>query len=330
MIRHWKLTLAIGVLIAAGAFGLNAVYTLYADTNKAVAEATSSGTIADILQPEALNGESSGQVNILIDGNSIDDTGHSGATLTDSIMIASLDIATKKLSLISIPRDLWVNENGSYMKLNAVYTVGGMNDLQTQVDDITGLTIHHTVLVNYAAFRDMVDAVGGVDVIITSDDARGIYDPMIGFSIGNGLQHLSGDQALKLARSRNDPTNDGRIAYGLPNGDFDRTLYQRRILEAFMKKASALNTVVNPTTLLTLIKNVGTNVGSNLSVGQVRRLYDLAQSVSTTYSISLQNTGGMSYLSDYTSRDGQAALIPRVGVGAYTDIHNYIEGILRS
>lgn len=321
--RHWKKLTALFGLLVAIAGGLVA-HSIYSQADAAVQSSTSSGSLVDILQPEALNGENSGAVNILVAGNSSDDTGHSGAQLTDSIMVAHIDITTKKLTLISVPRDMWVSYNGSYMKINAVYTLDGMDALQSTVEGMLGLTINHRVLVNYTAFREMIDAVGGIDITIESSDSRGIYDPMIGFSIGNGEQHLDGAQALLLARSRNDPTYDGRIAYGLPNGDFDRTMYQRKIAEALITKVASSETLTNTTKLKALFASISGNVESNLSVGQLRRLYDLSKQLSSTESVSIRGDEGNLLLANYTSSDGQSALIPSAGVENYTAIQAYI------
>lgn len=317
------------VVITSVAGGAAYAYSLYAATDKALASVASSGSVADILQAEALDGESTGQVNILVAGNSTDDAGHSGAALTDSIMVANIDIATKKVSIISIPRDLWVSYGGSYSKINAVYTTAGMTGLKQVVQDVTGLTINHTVLINYTALKVMIDTVGGIDVTIESPDSRGIYDPMIGFSIGNGVQHLSGEQALLLARSRNDPTYDGRVAYGLPNGDFDRQMYQRKIVQALITKVTASSTIVNPSTLTKLISSLDGNVTTDLNVGQIRRLFDLGTSASAVESISIRTDSDEQYLlANYTSQDGQSALIPSAGVGSYSAIQAYLMATL--
>lgn len=321
--RHWKKITALISVFVAIAVGL-VTYNVYAQADAAVQSSTSSGTLVDILNPEALNGEDSGSVNILVAGNSADDAGHSGATLTDSILVAHIDITTKKLTLISVPRDMWVNYNGSYMKINAVYTLGGMNALQSTVEKILDITVNHRVLINYTAFLEVIDAVGGIDITIESSDSRGIYDPMIGFSIGNGEQHLDGTQALLLARSRNDPTYDGRIAYGLPNGDFDRTMYQRKIAQALVTKVASCETLTNTTKLKALFVSISGNVDSNLSVGQLRRLYDLSKQLSATESISIRGEEGNLLLANYTSYDGQSALIPSAGLEDYTAIRAYI------
>lgn len=321
--RHWKKGIGVSLVVLLAVGGVVA-YTMYNKADAAVASVTTSGTAVDLLKAEALEGEETGRVNVLIAGNSADDANHGGAELTDSVMVASIDMATKKLTLMSVPRDMWVVVNGSGMKLNAVYTVGGMDLLETTVEDMLGLTINHHVLINYAAFRQMIDTVGGIDITIESSDERGIYDPMIGFSISNGAQHLDGTQALLLARSRNDPTYDGRIAYGLPNGDFDRQLYQRKIMEALLAKVLSASSIINPTTLPKLLESFTGNVSSNLSAGQLRRVYDLSKEVNSTASISIRGTDDNLLIANYTSHDGQSALIPQAGIGEYSAIQAYV------
>lgn len=330
-IRHHYKKMIAGLLVAVLAVGGYVVYGLYNKADAALASVTKTGSnakVTDLLTPEPLDGESTGRVNILIAGNSSDDPGHGGAQLTDSIMVASYELSTKKLTLISIPRDLWVDYNGSYMKINAVYPQGGMDGLQSVVEQVTGMTINHQVLINYAAFKQMIDAVGGIDVTIDSSDPRGIYDPMIGFQVANGVQHLDGTQALLLARSRNDPTYDGRVAYGLPNGDFDRQMYQRQILQALLTKLTTATNLVNPTTLPEILDSFTGNVTTNMTAGQLRRLYDLSKQVSATDSVSIRGTDNNLLLANYTSYDGQSALAPAAGIGAYADIQQYVASLM--
>lgn len=330
--RHFK-KLVIVLIVFAVSVGGYAAYALYSKTDQALAAVTKAGSnasVTDLLTPAALDGESTGRVNILIAGNSADDPGHGGAELTDSIMIASYEVSTKKLTLISIPRDLWVEYDGSYMKINAVYLLGGMDGLQQVVQQVTGVTINHHVLINYTAFKLMIDAVGGIDIDIDSSDPRGIYDPMIGFSIGNGTQHLDGTQALLLARSRNDPTYDGRVAYGLPNGDFDRQMYQRKILQALLTKLTTVTNLINPTTLPNVLQSFTGNVSTNMTAGQLRRLYDLSRQITATDSVSIRGTDDNLLLANYTSYNGQSALIPRDGIGVYDSIQQFVAGYTTS
>ena len=322
--RHWKQILALFLLASVSVGGIYAI-TLFNKANSTVATITNSGTVVDLLTSEALGGEDVGVSNILIAGNSSDDVGHGGATLTDSIMVASINTATNKMTLISIPRDFWVSVDGyGSMKINAVYTIGGMDLLQSTVEEILGITINHQVLINYAAFQQAIDAVGGIDITIESSDSRGIYDPNMNLILTNGTQHLDGATALKLARSRNVPTYDGRVAYGLPNGDFDRILYQRKIAMALMAKISASTILTNQTKLISLMDSLSGNVTTNLSASQLRRLYDLSKILTNTSSISIRGEEGNYLLSDYYSSNGQSALIPSIGAGIYTDIQTYI------
>lgn len=300
------------------------LYKAYAATETAVEAMTSEGTVADLLEPEALAGEETGRVNILVAGNSSDDIAHGGATLTDSIMVGSYEIATKQLTLISIPRDLYVTVDGQGMKLNALYVVGGMELLKEKVEEITGITLQHQVLINYGALSGVVDALGGIDVTIASSDSRGIYDPMLDFTIGSGVQHLNGAQALQLARARNDPTGDGRVAYGLANGDFDRMNNQRLIVAALLQKAATSTTLANSSALEELVASLAGNITSDLSVGQVRRMYDLSRQASVAATVSIRGSTEEVLLDDYYTVDGQAALIPVSGLEDYSAIRAYL------
>ena len=118
---------------------------------------------------------------------------HGGASLTDSIMLMSIDQKTKQVAISSVPRDLWVNyepgcEFGNAGKINVVYECGaGSSELTTHSDagakaltrkvgEVFGLDIPYYVHVNYTALQQSVDAVGGVDIVIESSDPRGILD----------------------------------------------------------------------------------------------------------------------------------------------------------
>jgi LCP family protein required for cell wall assembly len=323
----WKRALIMTGVLFVAAGGVLA-YSTYHQADALIKKVTKSGTVMDLLTAEALDGESTGVVNILLAGNSVDDAGHGGAKLTDSIMVASYNLSEKRLSLISIPRDLFVSYNGSYMKINAVYVYGGMDGLTSVVEQVTGLTINHHVLINYAAFKEMIDAVGGIDVDIEADDPRGIYDPMIGFSIANGVRHLTGEQALLLARCRNDPTYDGRVAYGLSGGDFDRAENQRKIALALLTKIKSTNALSNISTLKSLIESLANNVETNLSAGQLRRLYDLSQEVATNDTVTIRGSDTNLLLANYRDATYGSTLIPSAGIGNYTAIQAYVESVI--
>jgi LCP family protein required for cell wall assembly len=295
------------------------------------------GNIFSIIKTTKLQGESTGRVNILLAGNSADDAGHDGANLTDSIMIVSIDTVNHKVFLLSVPRDLWVDVPGyGHQKINAAYVdgqndnfnqsgyfTGGMGQLQQVIEQNFGITINYYALINYTAFKDAVDAVGGIDVVINSSDKRGLYDPSIDWTtkgplvkLTNGPHHLTGEQALDLARARGD---DYR-SYGFPNSDFDRTQNQRMMLVALKAKVVTAGVLANPAKLSSLSDAIGNNVTTNFSLSEVRRAYDLIKSIDSTsiQSLSLNDANGNNLLANYTSSDGQEALIPAAGLDNFS------------
>ena len=293
------------------------------------------GNLLSLLTSTKLNGESTGRVNILLAGNSADDPGHGGAELTDSIMVVSLDTKDNSAYMLSIPRDTWIDVPGyGHQKINAVYPEGGMSLLEQVVSSNFGLTLNYYTLVDYTAFKQAVDAVGGITVNIQSSDPRGIYDPNIGVDNGtaalrlkNGIQTLDGQTALNLARARNDPTPRGVTGYGLPNGDFDRAANQRLMLSALKDKATSLTTLADPLKISQLLDAIGNNVHTDFSAGDLKRLYQLSKQMpsSSIRSLSLQDSAhNVNLLSDYTASDGESALIPTAGLDDFGQIQHFV------
>jgi LCP family protein required for cell wall assembly len=279
-----------------------------------------------------------GRVNILVAGNSADDAGHNGGNLTDSIMVLSVDTQKNTALMLSIPRDTWVEIPGhGHSKINAAYTYGGMNKLQQVVEDNLDMTIDYQVLVNYTAFKDLVDALGGISITIKSDDPRGIYDPSLDYTsrrccalakYPNGTVNLNGKQALNLARARGDAYG----SYGFPMADFDRTQHQRQMLMAIKTKASSTAVIANPFKVANLIDAVGSNVKTNLEVAEIQTLYTFMKKVDDSkidsYNINTLKGKGTTMLTNYTSPDGQSALIPAAGVDDFTEIAKQIKKVL--
>jgi LCP family protein required for cell wall assembly len=300
---------------------------------KFVRDATriSGGSIFGLLTSSKLNGEDQGRVNILLAGDSADDPGHGGADLTDSIMIVSIDTKNNTAFMMSVPRDLWVNIPGhGYGKINSAYEDGGMGLLEQVVDQDFGLHMDYYALVDYTAFKSAVDAVGGITVDIQSSDPRGIYDPNISkvddgpLILKNGVQELNGQTALNLARARNDPTPSGLVGYGLPNGDFDRAANQRLMLSALEAKVLSTGVWANPIKIGELFDSLGNNVTTNFKTSDLTRLYTLAKQIKSANIKSLSLTVGKQ-VENYTTSDGQSALIPTSGLGNYTAIQLYVE-----
>ena len=301
------------------------------------------GSVFNLLTTTKLKGEDTGRVNILLAGNSADDPGHDGANLTDSIMIVSIDVQNHTAFLLSVPRDLWVDIPGyGHAKINEAYVdgqagsfsdpgfpKGGMGLLEEVVEQNLGININYYGLIDYNAFRDAVDAVGGVDVNIQSPDPRGLYDPSIDWTthgplvrLTNGVHHLTGEQALDLARARGDAYG----SYGFPRSDFDRTEHQREMLLALKSKVASAGVLANPIALGNLFDSVGKNVSTDFTLGEVRRLYDIGKNIANTsiQSVGLNDANGQNLLANYTSPNGESALIPAAGIDDFSTIKAYL------
>lgn len=304
------------------------------------------GNIFGILHSTKLKGEDVGRVNILLAGNSADDPGHSGANLTDSVMVISIDTRNNKAFMLSIPRDLWVHVPGDgHEKINHAYVTGedndfsedgypkgGMGQLEQVVSASLGMPINYYALVDYNALKQAVDSVGGVDFTVKSGDRRGLYDPNIDWStrahnplvkLTNGPHHLNGQQALNLARARGDSYN----SYGFAASDFDRTEHQRQLLVALKNKAVSAGTLANPAKLSSLSDAIGNNVKTDFQLSEVHRLYDITKKIDSgsIQSLSLNKADGKNLLDSYAAPGGQSALIPAAGLDDFSDIKAFLK-----
>lgn len=302
------------------------------------------GNIFGILSSARLKGENVGRVNILLAGNSADDVGHDGGELTDSIMLLSLDTKNNTAFLVSIPRDLWVAlPSGGHGKINSVYVEGeaqkfkeanyppgGMGALEETIEDALDIDINYYALVNYKALKDAVNAVGGIDFTVKSEDPRGLYDPSIDYvtrgplvKLSNGKHHLNGQQALNLARARGDHYR----AYGFAQSDFNRTENQRQIIVALKSKMASAGVLANPAKLTSLSDAVGRNVKTDFSAGEIRRFYDLIKHVDSgnIKSLSFNDANGKNLFKSCDSCGGVSALIPALGIDEYGDMQAFLK-----
>jgi len=170
---------------------------------------------------------------------------HAGAYLADSIQILSIDPDTDTTTTIPIPRDLWVEGIGGFPqngKINEVFAVGAGSGTEPDLDgaaaalaevlsDVTGLEIDHWLSIDFAGFREMVDAVGGVTV---ENPTRFCYTTIPAFHeagrwemgcFEQGSLHLDGDDALAYSRAR-------YTSVIAESTDYARSVRQARVLGA--------------------------------------------------------------------------------------------------
>ncbi len=186
-----------------------------------------------------------GRVNILllgVDQRACEDTG--GAWRTDTMILASLDPRTKTASLLSFPRDLWVEiPTVGPNRLNAAHFFGDAYDYpgggpalaKHTIQNNFAVAVHYYIRINFDGFRQVVDALGGIDIEVQepiwddhypTDDCR--YQTV---QFDEGQYHMGGDQALKYARSRH------------YTSDFDRARRQQQVLFAIYEKATSIQVI---------------------------------------------------------------------------------------
>lgn len=303
------------------------------------------GNPMDILISSELKKDENGQTNFLIFGTSEDAKGHGGQELTDSILVASINQENKSAKVFSVPRDLWVNYSvpgsepmsctvGDRGKINATYlcaleeyknsmSVSNAKDAASlyfakKISEVTGLSMHYYVAVDWGAVKMIVDKIGGIDVDVYADDEDGIHDSCQGIDLKKGMYYnMNGDLAMKLARARNAACKPGD--YGLSRSNFDREINQQRIMNAIKNKMSSIGILMNPGQVMSIIDGLGDNLRTNIVMSEVRTLIDFGTKLE----------GGIQPISTVdqfgTGRIGLSSVVIPAGVSTYSEgsLYNY-------
>lgn len=253
-----------------------------------------------------LKGESEGRTNIMMLG--VGDPGHAGEKLSDTNIILSVDTRNNKVALIGIPRDLQVDiPNYGESKINNAYAQGGIKGAKQTYEESFGVPIHYYVKANFTGLKEVVDAVGGIEV----DNKENLYDPeypcdrnqyrSCGFRLAAGKQKLDGNTALKYVRCRK----------GTCGNDFGRAERQQQVMQAIRDKALSVGTLANPVALGRLVSAAGNNIETDLSVRNLMRLQELTsgldQSRTTNVVFNLEPDGFL------VSSTGSSNLVPAAG-----------------
>ena len=165
-----------------------------------------------------------------------DTRGSYNGNLTDTMILITLNPQSKKVSMLSIPRDTRVVPPGDTRerKINSVFKEDGGKQgelLRKTLESIYGIPVNHYMSFNFDGFRQVIDLLGGIEVNV---DKRMIYhDPTDGtvIDLNSGLQTLSGEKALEFVRHRHD--DRGQSYY---SSDFDRNRRQQDVLKAVLRK----------------------------------------------------------------------------------------------
>lgn len=168
--------------------------------------------------------------------------GEIGSMRTDTIMVLHLPTFGGKSTLLSLPRDSYVNIPGHGMdKINAAFTYGGPQLLTQTVEQSTGLHIDHYAEIGMGGLAGVVDALGGIEIC----PDQPINDPLANLNVQAGCQPADGPTALGYVRTRS-----------TANGDLDRVQRQREFFSKLVDKTTSAGTLANPLRLLPTIHTV--------------------------------------------------------------------------
>jgi len=298
------------VLIVVGTFGVRLALALskafHTDPFSAVVAAIEGGhgSSVDVAHQNLQ------RINIMLYGYGGD--GHNGAYLTDSLMLVSIMPSANgppEIAEVSLPRDWYapIQLGGGHTtvgRVNEAYADGmlgrgpvnasaltaGAAVANPTFEHLLGIHIDHWIGVDFQAFKETVDAVGGVDVNVANaftDDQypHGECDQgdcsYIAVHFNSGMQHMNGRTALIYARSRHGNNGEG--------SDFARSRRQQLVIAALKQKVVSVGGIGS---LPDLINALGDNVRTDLQIGDVESLYGLIKDVdvSKIEHISIDNT----------------------------------------
>ncbi len=325
--RFIFIILAVSLIILAGGCLTKALIGKYTPTNPADYDAVT-------LKPKApegflnklkyyifnqgnnLQGQSDDRINILLLG--IGGAGHDGPELTDTIILLSLKPSTGKVAMISIPRDLAADIPGhGIVKINNANAYGEIKnpgfgpELSKEIiEKIFDIKIPYYVRVDFKAFEEIVDALGGVKVNVE----KSFTDPMYPtndyeyqtVSFVQGVKDMNGNEALKYARSRHGNNGEG--------SDFARSKRQQQILLAIKEKIFSFGTLANPFRISNIINSLTTHINTNLDFSYIMELARLSKNLDTKNIINVVfDDGPLNYLKSTFGADGAYLLVPKDG-----------------
>ncbi|KDN57719.1 LCP family protein [Exiguobacterium sp. AB2] len=234
---------------------------------------------------------------------------------TDSLMVATFNKESRQVTLVSIPRDAYVDivtTDGEFKdKINHAYSYGGIDTTIATVENLFDIPIDYYATINFDGIEDLVDAVGGVEV--------DVLIPISGRATGNvelepGVQTLNGQEALAYARMRKDD----------PEGDVGRAKRQQQVLEAIINEATTINSFAK---LNRIMNAVGNNIRTNMTLAEASQLQPYTKSLRSFNQETLKGgdltIGGVYYyeIDEADLEDKQALLKTELGlpVTAETD-----------
>lgn len=277
----------------------------------------------DELSDKLSKNEFDNVVNIALFGSDSRDVNNASAGRSDCIMVASLNKNTKKITLVSIPRDTYVNVPGyGKTKINHAYAYGGEQLAIKTINNNFDLNITEYVTVDFSGLINIINSVGGIKLNITKEEMNVLnqylkdsykitgktYVPMTEY----GYVTLNGEQALAHSRDR------------YVGSDFDRANRQRTVLMALMNKLASMN---SDTLMAFISDDFLTQVKTNINVTKYTGLISSLLKDKSSYLTDIKSVQVPS--TDYASGqyiDGIYYFVPDMEA-AKQDMYKYLYGI---
>ncbi len=204
----------------------------------------------------------------------------------DVIMLVRLDAQTKSVDIISVLRDTMINVNGRNMRINASLQLGGEEAVVKQVEKLLDVDIDNYVFINYTGFKDVINAIGGVDFYVPQDMLYNDPEQDLYINLREGQQHLDGDKAEQLVRFRQ-----------YPMGDIQRTQVQRDFVLALYKQKLNSDLLKNYKELIPAVMDfVDTNVGVTDALQYVGFVKDFNPDSINAYQMPVKIVDGSPYV----------------------------------
>ena len=279
--RVWTAVLGVGVLLL-GAGTTGALALRHLDGNiRSVDVSAGLGTDRPAPEPAEDGGR---PINILVVGTDTraGDNGFIGGSekgegRSDTTLVLHVAADRESALGVSIPRDSMVRMPdcrslgggevaGATRQFNAAYTIGGVACTQRTVEQLTGVRIDHYVVVDFAGFRNIVDALGSVEICLP----HAVDDPRSKLDLPAGRQRVNGTQALAYVRTR----------HGLGDGgDLGRVARQQAFISAVLQEATSAGTLTNPKKLYDVLDTATRSITVDPDLASLTRLASLARMV---------------------------------------------------
>ncbi|MDP4087658.1 MAG: LCP family protein [Bacillota bacterium] len=264
---------------------------------------------SDVLKPDKVKDDNT-PVNILLMGVDIGDGSNTSYKnkRTDTLMLINYKYSEKKVNIISIPRDTLIQVNGKNEKINAANVLGGVPWVVDAAEKLLNVNVNYYGMINYEGFRSLIDAMGGVDIMIKNnmnydDDAQNLH---IHFKKGETV-HLDGEKAEEFFRWRKN--NDGT---GLAMGDLDRIENEHLLVSKVFEKITDPSIIPKiPKILEILPKYIQTNMdgGDILRYGMSLKNVPAENFTIKTLKGDLQYIDGVSYFIYDMSKNKDIAVL---------------------